>query len=243
MKRGYGEDLAFIHEAGFTALARAAAGLLVPRLRAAGFRDGLVVDVGCGGGALAKSLVEAGYRVHGLDASAPMIRLARAHEPRATFEVASFRRASLPPCVAITAVGEVLSYLIDPRVGGSALGAFFARARAALAPGGLLLFDVVEATRRPENRDAFAEDERAGWAVGMHVREAAGSGVVRREITTFRRIGRTYRRSVEVHRQRRYPRAPVLRMLRRAGFAARTLDGYGAVSFRAGQTGFFARKR
>ncbi|MFN8177834.1 MAG: class I SAM-dependent methyltransferase [bacterium] len=240
--KGYGADLALVHEIGFTSLARDAAELLVRRLRAAGIREGLVVDVGCGGGTFAAALVDAGYRVLGLDVSPSMIRLARRREPRATFRVGSFRGAKLPACVAVAAVGEGLSYLFDPRVDAAAVDAFLARAHAALAPNGLLMFDIVETMPRPEARHAFVEADDALWAVLLRVRDENGTGIVRREITTFRKVGATYRRTVEVHRQRRYSRAKILRSLRRLGFAARVVRGYGKARFRKGHVGFVARK-
>ena len=241
--KGYGADLALIHEKGFSSLARCAAELLVRRLRAAGIRDGLVVDVGCGGGTFATTILNAGYGVLGLDASEAMIRLARQRESRATFRVGTFRSAKVPPCVAVTAIGEGLSYLFDLRMSDTAVDAFLARAHAALVPNGLVMFDVVETMPRPEARRAWVEADDATWAVLLRVREEDGTGIVRREITSFRKVGATYRRSVEVHRQRRYSREKILRTLRRLGFAARVLRGYGKPRFRKGHVGFFGRKR
>mgnify|MGYP001295974812 CR=1 FL=1 len=79
------------------------------------------------------------------------------------------------------------------------------------------------------------------WAVLVRVHEK--SGVVHREITSFRKAGQRYRRTTEVHRQRRYSRQQLLRVLRESGFRARALRGYGAMRFREGQVGFLARKR
>ena len=46
----YGEDLAWIHDAGFGAFAREAAPGLLEIFRKNGVEDGLVVDLGCGNG-------------------------------------------------------------------------------------------------------------------------------------------------------------------------------------------------
>ncbi len=91
-----------------------------------------------------------------------MIALARRVVPAATFRVASFVSVPLPACNAVTAVGEVLGYLLDPRHDAAALRRLFARVRAALHPGGLFLFDLPGPGRVPGgSRRGFSEG-RAG---------------------------------------------------------------------------------
>ncbi|MBM3774653.1 MAG: methyltransferase domain-containing protein [Acidobacteria bacterium] len=68
--RGYGDDLAYIHDAGFSRFAIEAAPELLKLLRRGGVRGGLVVDLGCGSGRWARALSRAGYRVLGVDQSA-----------------------------------------------------------------------------------------------------------------------------------------------------------------------------
>jgi SAM-dependent methyltransferase len=89
----YGEDLAAIHAAGFTAIASAAAAELLPRL-APGSR---VLELGCGDGTTARLLSDAGHDVRALDSSPAFIELARARAPRTSFEIGSFVDAPLPP--------------------------------------------------------------------------------------------------------------------------------------------------
>ena len=62
----YAEDLAYIHHAGFTDMAREAAPYLLKRLREAGIANGLVVDLGCGSGVWVAKLVAAGHRPIGI---------------------------------------------------------------------------------------------------------------------------------------------------------------------------------
>lgn len=45
----------------------------------------LAVDLGCGNGGLTGKLIERGYRVIGVDASVPMLALARERHPDTTF--------------------------------------------------------------------------------------------------------------------------------------------------------------
>jgi trans-aconitate methyltransferase len=62
---GYGEDLAAVHAAGFTGLARDAARELIGRLTV----PGRVIDLGCGDGTSARLLTDAGHDVLGIDRS------------------------------------------------------------------------------------------------------------------------------------------------------------------------------
>ena len=78
----YGADLAYIHDAGFGEFATRAAPEVVRLLRANGVRRGLVVELGCGAGTVARALTDAGYDVLGVDISPAMIRLARTRAPR-----------------------------------------------------------------------------------------------------------------------------------------------------------------
>ena len=107
----YSTDLAYIHDAGFSDFAARAVPELVNILSRNGIRRGLVVDVGCGSGVLAKGLIEAGYDVVGVDVSPAMIRLARARVRRGTFRVGSIATLRLPRCVAVVALNEVVNYV------------------------------------------------------------------------------------------------------------------------------------
>ena len=113
MTDGYREDLAYIHDVGFGHFAENAAPAVLKLLRHHRKRGGLVVDLGCGSGTLARELCEAGYRVLGFDLSPAMIEIARGRAPDADFRVGSFLKAKLPRCVAVMAIGEILNYLFD----------------------------------------------------------------------------------------------------------------------------------
>lgn len=218
----YFEDLAVVHDAGFGDLARRAAPEIVRLLRARGIRSGRVVDVGCGSGIAARHFLERGYDVVGIDASNAMIRLARRRAPRARFRVASIDRAVLPPCDAVTAIGEVVTY-----VGGGlpAITRFFRRARAALRPGGLLVFDFMEsAAKRTYAAKSF---EGPGWALASRATLDAAGRVLTRRIAIVRTIAGRVRRARETHRVRIYRRTEIADALARAGFRARMSRSYG----------------
>jgi SAM-dependent methyltransferase len=74
---GYRDDLAYVHDAGFSDFVLGAAPGLLRLLRRNGVASGLVIDLGCGSGRWVGELKRAGYDVFGVDQSAAFIRLAR----------------------------------------------------------------------------------------------------------------------------------------------------------------------
>ena len=238
---GYDRDLAYIHDTGFTSFARKAAPGLLRMLRQYRIPIGLVVDAGCGSGVWARELCERGYDVLGIDISAHMIRLARSQAPRAKFQVASLLTAPLPPCDAVTSIGECVNYAFDETSGKRALAQFFHRVHEALRPGGALVFDVVEpgiAAGAPQRRFLEGPD----WAILLEVREDGRRKTLTRRITSFRRVGKLYRRSEETHFLHLYSGSDLIAELRKAGFEARLLGGYGRFRFAPAHVGFLARK-
>lgn len=215
----YGEDLAWVHHTGFSEFARSAAPGIIAILRRHGIEGGLVVDAGCGSGVLSRALTEAGYEVFGFDYAPAMIAIAREVAPRARFEVASFVSVELPPCRALLAIGEILMYLSDPSNTLEALRAFFARVHAALAPGGMLLFDVGRDGAYPPKGSTHTVGE--GWEV--YVEKWLSGNVLHRRVITYREG----RRSEEMHEARLYAREEMTAALREAGFAVRLRRSYG----------------
>jgi SAM-dependent methyltransferase len=242
MSDDYREDLAYIHDAGFGHMAEAAGPVLIDAARRSGYERGLIIDMGCGSGILARALVNAGYEVQGIDISQAMVRIAKKRVPRARFEVGSILSAELAQCVAVAAVGECLNYLFDASHSLPALEHLFYRIHRALMPRGVLLFDVAEPGRVPGGgpRQSFAEG--ADWAVLVESRENFATDILTRRITTFRQIGKLYRRGHETHRLRLIRREEVTPTLRAIGFRVRTLTGYERIDFPAGLVGFLARK-
>lgn len=242
MSAGYGDDLAYIHDAGFGHMATSAADELIRRLAKLRIKSGLVVDLGCGSGLLAEKLVAAGFDVVGFDSSQAMIGLSRKRVPAGTFRCESFVDAELPPCVAVTSIGEVFNYLFDSGNTPRSLSDLFRRIHAALVPGGLFLFDVATRGRIPGGtRKGWAEGE--DWACLFSAEEDRARKTLTRRITSFRRVGRTYRRDDELHRQRLYSARSLEKQLRSVGFAVRAIRRYGATRFPPGLVGFVARKR
>lgn len=239
---GYGKDLAYIHDVGFGAFARGAAPYVIERCAAAGFGGGRIVDLGCGGGILARALVDAGHEVLGIDISSEMIRLARKRVPEASFRIASFTEAEIPICQAVTALGEPLAYLFDDTNSRAALVRLFRKVFEALDSGGLFIFDLRESGTVP--RGPFYEGASVGddWAIFYRVAEDRRRRQLTRRLTTFRKAGKGYRRGDEVHRLRLYEGREIVEELRRVGFKARLVRSFGELQLAPKHAGFVARK-
>jgi len=237
--KSYGADLASIHLAGFGDVARGAAKTLASLLARRGAVRGLVVDLGCGPGILAAELARAGHEVLGIDLSPAMIALARRRAPRARFRVGSFRDTEIPSCTAVVATGEIFSYVFD---GEADLDRLFRRVHGALVAGGIFLFDVEAPGRVPKRGPLKLHREGDDWAILVTLETDSRGRILTRSMTSFRKVGRAYRRSTEVHRQRLFRAPEVERALRRAGFEARAIESYAGRPFSPGQIGYLARK-
>jgi len=237
----YGPDLAFVHHAGYGEHARGSAAGLLERLRAARLRGGLVIDLGCGSGIWARELLERGYSVLGVDASRAMLALARRTAPGARFVHGSAFEVELPQCAAVTSLGEALGYLPPGAARPPAFLPLFRRVHRALLPGGLFAFDLLVRGRgKPLGFRSWRQGQ--GWAVLSESREVVERAQLERRIVTFRRSGRTWRRSEELHRVRVADSGGVVEALRSAGFRVSTARNYGAHRLLERRLAFFARK-
>jgi SAM-dependent methyltransferase len=241
----YAADLAYIHHTGFSGYARHAAPEFVrllhrydrqrqsaERVRAIG-QPRRVVEIGCGGGIVARALSDAGYRVVGVDISPAMLRLARSHAPKARFSRGSWATTRIPPCDAIFAIGEILNY--DNGFAGAPgarrrtherdLSRFFARAFHSLSPGGLLVFDFMASTRRRTYRQFRLEGR--DWTLVMRATARHGGKLLTRDLVLTRAQGPRRRRSEETHFVQIYSKRQMRRLLESAGFGVRMTDYIG----------------
>jgi SAM-dependent methyltransferase len=229
----YDRDLAWIHHTGFSEFATLASRGVIATLAKHGIHDGLIVDIGCGSGVLARALTDAGFNVLGIDASPAMIELARTTAPAARFDIASFDEATLPPCRAIIAMGEVLNYGTLDRV-----RTFIRNAASSLSPGGLLLFDIAERGSYPPH-----DERRTGgddWSV-IVIKDSDGQRLTRR-VLTFRQIDGVTHRDEEVHTLELYAREELTGMLREAGFRLRVRRSYGTYRLPKGHAVYVATR-
>ncbi|MCA8991563.1 MAG: class I SAM-dependent methyltransferase [Planctomycetaceae bacterium] len=220
----YQEDLAYIHESGFTRLAKGAAQELQARLPANTTDSRKVVELGCGGGTLAELLCQAGFDVTGYDISPEMIQLARARAPKAKFRVGSFVDAEIAQCNAVAAIGEVFNYLFDERNNAQVLETVLEGIYSSLQPGGLLLFDVAGPERAQAlSTQSFAEGD--DWTV--LVTTSCVDNILSREIVSFRKVGELYRRADELHQLLLLDPDTIVTLLEHIGFKAERLSAYG----------------
>ena len=134
-----------------------------------------VLDLCCGTGQLARALTARGYSVTGLDGSEAMLRFARENTPAAEFILADARDFSLPSAYhGVVSTFDSLNHILRP----DELTSAFCCVRAALADGGLFVFDlnmeegyqtrwrgsfgIVEANHVVVARSSYRPDERIG---------------------------------------------------------------------------------
>lgn len=243
MAQPYRQDLAYIHDVGHGDFARKAAPGLLEILRERGICDGRVIDLGCGSGIWARQLLDAGYDVLGIDISPAMIALAKRRAPRGEFRCESFLRAELPRCAAVTSISECFNYLFDEqRDVMGALARLFRRIRAALQPGGVLVFDVLQPAvlqrKEPQRRFRDAED----WAVLVEIEPDERHRRLTRHITSFRRVGKLFRRDFECHRIQLFEAGELIAVLRSLDFQVKQFKAYGTMTLQKGHTAIVAQK-
>ena len=243
MSSGYQADLAYIHDAGFSEFALESAPAILNLLRRHRIRAGQhVVDLGCGSGRWSRILLDAGYDVTGVDLSPAMIRLARQHAPGGVFHAASLWDFDLPQAAAVTALGEILNYAFDRRHRRADLRRLFRRIYAALPPGGLFLLDFATPDRLPATLPLKNWFEGPDWALMLEVDGSRARRELNRFIVTFRRAGRAYRRTQELHRLRLIPLDEVTADLGAIGFTVAPLRSFGRYPFFPGMAALLARK-
>jgi len=184
---------------------------------------GQAFDVGCGTGSLMRLLQARGWRVEGCDPSPSMVRAARAKNPGVRVSVAGssgFVPAAGPDL--ITSTFDVVNHLPSLR----SVREFLCRARRALRPGGVLVFDAVTPDDIDRNWPRYVEVDRLPGTVLVRSGRRLGPA---RGLLTYEFFVRgergTWRMHVERHVLRSASRAWFSRSLRQAGFSnARFVD-------------------
>lgn len=220
----YNDDLAYIHDVGFSGLSESWAPGLLQIMREAGIDGGTVVDLGCGGGGWVERLTAEGYEAIGVDVSPAMVELARERVPAAEFQVGSIWEVPLPRCRAVTALSEVVCY----RSGDDDhpdLRDLLARIFAALEPGGVLLLDVTEVGLDRHRDRTFAEGD--DWACLVRYEHDEAASRLHRHITSFRKVDSLYRRSHEHHTLQLHDADQVASLMESVGFEIQQVRSFG----------------
>lgn len=96
---------------------------------------GLVADLGCGPGHVARYLEEQGVTVVGIDLSPEMVRVATGLHPGIEFRVGDMNRLDLPDA----SLAGIVAFYAIVHFSPDEIGAVFEEARRVLLPGGLAL--------------------------------------------------------------------------------------------------------
>jgi SAM-dependent methyltransferase len=246
----YKEDLAFIHDIGFSDYALKSAPGIIEIFKQNNIYEGLIVDLGCGSGLSAQEFIKSGYQVFGIDISEAMIEMARTRVPEAKFQIGSLFQIEIPPCRAITSIGECLNYLFDSNsvAKRKLYSAFrdklihlFHRIYNALTPGGVFIFDIAEPGQVTQETPIKNFTEGKDWIVLVE-KEENRDRILTRRIITFRKVGEHYRRDDEVHHQQLYETLEVMETLNSVGFEVQTMQNYGQYNLPEKHIAFVVKK-
>ena len=220
----YRRDLALVHHLGYGFHAEACAPGILTLLEPVRERRGLVLELGCGSGALTRHLVAAGHRVVATDASSSMLALAREAVPGAEeLRLLKLPDDPLPECDAVVSVGHVLSYLPNE----ASLEAALVAAAKALRPGGVFAIDLLD-LHYGDDMPPGETPGRVGddWAVVVRLSRPEERLYVR-EITTFvRNDDGTWRRDDERHENVLVETSRIPALLAAHGLDARVAESF-----------------
>jgi SAM-dependent methyltransferase len=241
MANWYREDLAYIHDVGFSNYALQSIPGILEILQKNNIRNGLIVDLGCGSGLSAQEFIKAGYQVIGIDISQSMIELAKKRVPEAEFQVESLFKAEIPTCNAVISIGECLNYLFDSDNNNQTLVNLFQRIYNALIPRGIFIFDILEPEQDSLKKiQGFKEGK--DWIVLFEKDEDGKQKTLTRRIITLRKIGENYRRDDEIHYVRLYQATELAEQLKKVGFQVEIMDNYGQFQLAKAHAVILARK-
>jgi SAM-dependent methyltransferase len=230
MTQWYKNDLAYIHDIGHSDYALKSAPGILDILTQNNLREGLIVDLGCGSGLSALEFTKAGYHVLGVDISESLIAIARNRVPDGEFRVESLFKTDIPPCNAVTSIGECLNYLFD------------ADNNQALNSGGVFIFDIAEPGQILPGNTTKGFTEGQDWIVLVEKEENQENQTLTRRIITLRKVGETYRRDEEIHSLQLYKATDVAEALHNVGFQVQIIGSYGEYNLPKAHAGFIARK-
>lgn len=242
MTQWYKEDLAYIHHTGFKDYALKSAPEILKIFTENKISQGLIVDLGCGTGLSAKVFTDANYPVLGVDISESAIAIARNRVPQAQFQIESLFKVEIPPCSAVTSIGECLNYLFDPDGDRAALVSLFHRIYTALIPGGLFIFDIAEPGQVTCETPTKHFTEGDDWIVLVEKEENQTDNLLTRRIITFRKQGESYRRDDEIHHLQLYHATDLQKELNRIGFEVKISQSYGQFPLPKAHAALLARK-
>ncbi|MBD5467629.1 MAG: methyltransferase domain-containing protein [Lachnospiraceae bacterium] len=193
---------------------------IVSKLWENGIRDGLVLDLGCGTGAMTELIYTAGYDMIGVDASADMLEQAVRKKEEANIDVLYLMQEMeafelYGTVCAVVCCCDCINYLTDPE----ALLRCFKLVNNYLDPGGLFLFDFNTVHKyRDEIGDTVIAENREDCSFIWENAYDEDSRMNEYDLTLFmREADGRYGKHTETHMQRGYELAEIKELLERAG--------------------------
>lgn len=208
---------------------------IVDKLRSFGIEDGMVVDLGCGTGKMARMLAKEGYQMIGVDLSMDMLEIAREQEylsedmddfsdeewenwsPSVFYLLQDMRELELfEPARAIYSACDSINYIVEE----ADLLQTFQCVYDSLEEDGIFLFDF-----NPEYKyrvlladNTFAENREESSFIWENTFDPE-TGINEFDLTLFCKAedGR-YERFEEVHYQKEYSLSTIRQLLEKAGF-------------------------
>lgn len=239
MTNFYSEDLAYIHDTGFSNFAHHAAKMITDTLSKQSSKKGLVIDLGCGSGVVARALTDNQFNVLGIDRSESLIKIAKNRVPEATFVVGSFFETPFPPCTAIVSTSECFNYLPNEGENRNNLEKLFQCIFSAINKGGLFIFDMIEPGNRGDQNYIMEHND---WTMFVRIHEEVEKHKLIRDITLFRKTDKLYRKSKELHEVRLYPHDLIVSWLEKTGFKVSIFKKYNELSLDKHHYGFLCLK-
>lgn len=234
----YNTDLAYVHDTGYGDFARHAAKMITETLNREFNKKGLIIDLGCGSGIVAKELLDNNFKVLGIDKSQDLIEIAKRRAPGGDYIVHSFFETHFPKCIGAISTSECLNYATNGENQNN-LKKLFKDIFEALEEEGLFIFDMIE-PGTANDRTSIVEQE--DWTMFLHIWEDQELNILTRDVTLFRKIGDLYRKSKEVHKARLYPHEQVVSLLEETGFKVSLFKEYGDLKLDEHHFGFKCKK-
>jgi len=188
-------------------------------LQREGLRPGTAVDLACGTGSVGLLLAQMGMEVTAVDMSEEMLceaaQKAQEQGLPVTFVCQKLQKLWLPRGVDLAVCAlDSLDYITDPEDCRRAI----ARVYKALNPGGCFIFDVNTPEKlRAMDGQVFLDEDEDVYCVWRGEFDAQ-TNICSYGMDLFQRVGKTWKRSFEEHREYAYSREQLTEYLRQAGF-------------------------
>ena len=188
-------------------------------LQREGLQPGTAVDLACGTGSVGLLLAQMGMKVTAVDMSEEMLcEAAQKAQERGlpvTFVCQKLQKLWLPRGVDLAVCAlDSLDYITDPEDCRRAI----ARVYKALNPGGCFIFDVNTPEKlRAMDGQVFLDEDEDVYCVWRGEFDAQ-TNICSYGMDLFQRVGKTWQRSFEEHREYAYSREQLTEYLRQAGF-------------------------